>query len=115
VHISDEARQTEYVTALSHAWGDWVRKTNWAGCILRNRRGQDLQNIIPVKMLIGVHGLCPGSCKLSYAECNSFVGALSEKRDWHIGRGPSSQLRDLHLIMTLAVNVPVQKQQSAYL
>lgn len=45
------------MAALCHPRGDRSAETYWAGCVLRLRRHQYLQDIVPVKVDIGINAL----------------------------------------------------------
>jgi len=57
MHISYQTGQTKDVAALGHSRRDRVPEAYGAGCQLRPQRYQNLENIAPVGVYIGVNSL----------------------------------------------------------
>jgi hypothetical protein len=45
------------MTTLGHSWSGWCTKANWTCGRLRLGRNENLQNIVPVNMDIGIDAL----------------------------------------------------------
>lgn len=57
MHVSNQAGEAEDVTTLCHSGSDWCTETDRTGGSLRLSRNEDLQDIVPVDVDVGINAL----------------------------------------------------------
>lgn len=72
MHVPDQAGGAEDMTALGHARGDGLRQAYWTGACLEVSGDEDLQQVRPVDVDVGVRSL--GGIRMRRADDEAVVG-----------------------------------------